>query len=543
MKKTILIYFLSALLAGLLAVPAMAATVSVTATVNSSTGQVTISGAISSGANQQVTVVVESPDGAIDYLDQTKSGENGVYQFSYTLDENQKGTYQVSVGGTEVEQVAMTSFEFTGETAPSDPPSSGGSSKQVEDVEDKVQELEDGAQIRPHAKSLKKRMDEDGQIAIVYHLDQDTFDRAMNYLDSDEEGSNVIEIWIEKEDKVILDVSEEAVKAAIESGLDLVLDLQTPYGYYHLPISLLQDELSDNASLQIIVYPAGENILQHLQDQFDVNIHAAMHFEIEIEREGVTTQVSEFGRTFVERGIVFPGSVDAGSATAVIYLPDQNEIRFVPSLFLEEDDNTTAMIKRNGNSMYAIIDHEKTFDDSRSHWAREDIELLASKLIINGVSDSSFAPDDELTRAQFAALIVRSLGILESEATGTYRDVSEDAWYAAAVSAASEAGIVTGYADGTFRPDEKITREQITVMLARTLAYAEKAPDTDIRVLEKFKDRSEISDWAQSGVSTSVKAGIIQGVTSDSFAPDQYATRAQASVMIKRMLQYLDFIN
>src|SRR6185312_13623455 len=91
--------FIPLLLFSLIAATAtFAATVTLNASVNNNTGKVDITGSISSGAGQQVTVLVVSPSGAIDYIDQTTSGVNGSYQFSYTIDTSKKGTYQVSVG-------------------------------------------------------------------------------------------------------------------------------------------------------------------------------------------------------------------------------------------------------------------------------------------------------------------------------------------------------------------------------------------------------------------------------------------------------------
>src|SRR5690606_14231730 len=105
--------------------------------------------------------------------------------------------------------------------------------------------------------------------------------------------------------------------------------------------------------------------------------------------------------------------------------------------------------------IYAIGEGgEKTFADLNGHWAKNDVELLASKLIVNGVSEADFAPDDSITRAEFTALMVRALGIkmnINVENT-KFQDVTIDSWYASAIEAGVQAGLVDGISDNRFAP-------------------------------------------------------------------------------------------
>lgn len=187
-----------------------------------------------------------------------------------------------------------------------------------------------------------------------------------------------------------------------------------------------------------------------------------------------------------------------------------------------------------------------TMTDINSHWAKEEIRLLVSKYIIQEGEDTTFVPERSLTRAEFVTWMVRSLGIQEVESSGTFDDVDQGAWYAGALEAAAEAELVLGYPDGTFHPLDPITREQIAVMFERALEYtghgAVKNVDPD-DVLATYMDGGKISSWAIPGAAASVEAGIIQGVTEDTFAPDKQATFAEAAVMISRMLKYVEAIN
>ncbi|MFD1910373.1 S-layer homology domain-containing protein [Paenibacillus rhizoplanae] len=142
----------------------------------------------------------------------------------------------------------------------------------------------------------------------------------------------------------------------------------------------------------------------------------------------------------------------------------------------------------------------------RSHWAKADIELLASKLIVNGSTETQFAPDSDITRAEFAALLVRSLGLTPDTAGANYTDVMTGDWYAGAIGAAVQAKLVEGFQDQSFRPNDTITREQMAVMISRAISFAGQTNDAisgQVRPLSAFQDQAEISSWAQGGSSTS----------------------------------------
>ncbi|QGP92644.1 S-layer homology domain protein [Neomoorella glycerini] len=190
-------------------------------------------------------------------------------------------------------------------------------------------------------------------------------------------------------------------------------------------------------------------------------------------------------------------------------------------------------------SKYAVLAYEKNFTDTTGHWAQADIKLMAARHIAAGKTDTLFAPDDNVTRAEFAALLLRSLGIAEVQpAAARFKDVQPGAWYYGAVEAASRAGLVGGYEDGTFRPDALITREEMAAMITRALAYAGKPVTVDdaAALLARFTDAAAVSGWAQQAVAAAVKSGIVAGRTANTIVPQASATRAEAIVMLKRLL-------
>lgn len=173
------------------------------------------------------------------------------------------------------------------------------------------------------------------------------------------------------------------------------------------------------------------------------------------------------------------------------------------------------------------------FTDIIGHWAEQDINDMAEKGIVSGVTKTTFEPDRSVTRAEFAALMVRALGLKQAGGENAFKDVSEGAWYVDDVAAAAAAKLMEGY-DGYFRPDETITRQEMAVVIMKAYVFLGKTPETG--KLAQFADQDEIADWAKAYVDQAISSGLISGMTSDTFAPEANATRAQVTSLIKRLI-------
>ena len=176
-------------------------------------------------------------------------------------------------------------------------------------------------------------------------------------------------------------------------------------------------------------------------------------------------------------------------------------------------------------------------DVSASYWGYDAIRSLSSRGIVSGYPDGTFKPDASITRAEFATMLVKASGLNTSGTTGTFTDVTAGAWYYGSVNAAASAGLVSGMGDNLFAPNALVTREQMAVMVAKALGN--KAPATNGTELNAFSDKSAVSSWAVSGMEEAVKAGIVSGMTADTLAPMANATRAQAAAMVFQLLTVL----
>jgi hypothetical protein len=164
------------------------------------------------------------------------------------------------------------------------------------------------------------------------------------------------------------------------------------------------------------------------------------------------------------------------------------------------------------------------------HWAKQYIESLANQGIVNGVGGDMFGPDLELTRAQFLAMLAKTMDGLDLNAQppSGFEDVPTDGWYYSYVNWGYGMGVVKGVDETHFAPDLPITREQMTVMLANFAAVTG-MPLIDAGVSPVFADSAVVSVWALEAVEKIVRAGIMNGMPDGAFAPQTGATRAQAA--------------
>jgi hypothetical protein len=258
--------------------------------------------------------------------------------------------------------------------------------------------------------------------------------------------------------------------------------------------------------------------------------------------------------SYVTHTIPLPATVTPDAIktlTGVMYDPATNTYYPVPTVFTTNADGTIqATLNRLGNSIYTVVStNHKTFGDvSTQHYAKDAIEALASKFVISGYEDNSFRTDQSVTRAEFASMLIKAMGIVpKKDVIVPFNDVNVNDWYIDAVAAAKETGFISGYEDGTFRPNETVSRQEMAIMInkaLRTGGYDKQFTAAEqAAALANFSDRAVIPDWAKEAASYVSNTGIMNGTADGSFAGEITADRAQAAVILYRMLKTLHFIN
>ena len=189
--------------------------------------------------------------------------------------------------------------------------------------------------------------------------------------------------------------------------------------------------------------------------------------------------------------------------------------------------NTGAVTTPNTNTNY-----KPDFQDLGSvEWARTAINGLAMRGMISGRDQYTFDPNANITRAEYCQILMGAINALNAKGESTFADVPSTAWYYNAVSVASQLGIVSGYGDGNFGPNDLITRQDMALMTYKTAKIMNKSLEP-VNAEITFEDSHEISDYAFEAVMTLQKAGIINGMTDTTFEPHSNATRAQSAKVI-----------
>lgn len=162
------------------------------------------------------------------------------------------------------------------------------------------------------------------------------------------------------------------------------------------------------------------------------------------------------------------------------------------------------------------------FSDIEGHWAEASIQAWGNKGMIRGYLDRTFKPNNEITRAEFINLVNRAFGYTE-QGEVSFTDVAESAWYYQAISIANAAGYLEGYRDQTIKPQQSITRQEAAQIIAELLDLA-----ADDIAGNSFKDASKIAEGSKGAVGAVTAAGIITGYADGSFKPLQSISRAEA---------------
>lgn len=177
-------------------------------------------------------------------------------------------------------------------------------------------------------------------------------------------------------------------------------------------------------------------------------------------------------------------------------------------------------------------------DVSADAWYNEAVKYVTDNGIMNGVSDTEFAPQSNITRAMFVTMLYRMSGESAPQNGTLFGDTPDGTWYSDAVKWASVNGIVLGITDTEFGPDLLITREQLCAMLTRYMDHKSIALEENTEAVT-FADESEISSYALDSVYTLQRCGIVNGRDEGMFVPQGNATRAESAAIIARFMQAL----
>ncbi|MED4599834.1 S-layer homology domain-containing protein, partial [Paenibacillus validus] len=360
-----------------------------------------------------------------------------------------------------------------------------------------------------------------------------------------------------KSDVVVGELNGQMVKT-MEQKL-AVLEIKTEKATYTLPaqqinINSISDQIGKNVALpdikiQIeIAAPTAETvkIVQNSAAQGEFTIVAPpLNFTVRGIYGDTRVEVSKFN-AYVERTIAIPDGIDPNKITTGIVVEPDGIVRHVPTKIVIVDGKYYAKVNSLTNSTYSVVWHPLMFKDVEQHWAKNAVNDMGSRMVINGIGNGLFNPDQDITRAEFAVSMVRGLGLKPESGAAPFTDVATSDWYNEAIQTAYLYNLIGGFEDGTFRPMDKITREQAMTIMAKAMTITDlkaKLPSQETgELLRPFIDANNAAEWAEQSIADCLQAGIVSGRNSDQLAPKAYITRAEVAAIVQRLLQKSELI-
>ncbi|MZQ74579.1 MAG: hypothetical protein GT589_00275 [Peptoclostridium sp.] len=344
-------------------------------------------------------------------------------------------------------------------------------------------------------------------------------------------GQIVIDIGDIKQDNVQLSIPVEALKKVEGANTEVVVKMGDVQVNLPLANIISQGEATTGITLEIKTVNEFSEVQKKMQDKTNgavekISVAKVVSFELyKTTQQGEKLKADSNFKSSVRVEIdVKELSVDPDK-TVLVHVKDDGSFDVVGGKI----KNSKLSAKLKHFSSYAVVERTVEIPDALSHWAKKSIGSMASKDVVRGYADGTFKPENSVTRAEFAKLVVTAMELDTESYEGGFGDL-DGHWAADYVQTAKNSGIINGYADGTFKPDGEITRAEMAAMLSR--AVAGKAGSVN---LTQFADSHKIPAWASKGVEGAVAAELMKGDTNGKFNPEKLTTRAESATVVYRL--------
>ncbi len=387
--------------------------------------------------------------------------------------------------------------------------------------------------------TVKVKKDKNGKVTAKVDVDKDAVDKMIK---DDKSTSVTIDAKSgEETDKVEVEMSADILSNAEKKGKSLVIE--TDEVSFEIEPGTLDADEGDELYLSV-----EEMSVDDIKDEVDTSasekdaLTAVFDFELFLGGKKITN----FNKPMTVTIQFDTSNVSDTDKVGVYYYNEKDgEWEYVGGT-VNEDGTITFTVEH--FSKYAVMEFKKTFNDIQNHWAKASIEKMAARNIVKGVGGTeNFAPNQKITRAEFAALITRALELnnAENKNSDIFTDIETGAWYQGAVQNAYNVNIVNGIGDDQFAPDEYITREQMATMIMRAYEYksGEKLGSIVTSQEVRFSDEGKASKWAGRNIILANAKGLMGGYPDGSFKPKANTTRAEAVVTIMNLLVELGVVS
>ena len=314
-------------------------------------------------------------------------------------------------------------------------------------------------------------------------------------------------------------------------------------------LNILEKDLQ-KINVEVRIIKPDEKIVEQYSQMVKANGSELVFPPVSFEVVATTTRtdgstgkvvISKFSN-YVERVMQIPGGVDRSKITTGVVFNQDGTYSHVPTQVFQKDGKWYAKVRSLTNSTYSVIWNPIAVQSVEKHWSRDAVNDMASRLVV--FNSGTFAPDKAITRADFAEYIVRALGLYRegSRHENKFMDVRADGDRTLAILIAGEYGIVSGYQDGTFRPDAWISREEAMTMYQRAMKVTNLL-GTDTDRYQAYTDYNQVSGWAKPYVKDVLSAHVFNGKTATTILPKSNLTYGEAAQAIKNLLVESKLIN
>ncbi|WP_146762326.1 DUF4838 domain-containing protein [Paenibacillus contaminans] len=485
-------------------------------------------------------------DGAIEESYQVPTNNEGVkYYYAIVTNTDDSATGNMTAAAvSSIAKVTVNAVSGSGNPTTTEPTKPDTSNNEIEIL----------INGKPESLGTTKTVSQNGRTVFTIAVDRNKLE---NKLASEGQQVKVTIPVRANADAVIAELNGESIKRLEDK--QAIVEIQTERATYTLPaqqidIDAIAAQLGQSVSLgdiriQIEIAAPTADMIQLVesaanQGLFEV-IVPPIDFTVKYTYGDKTYEVTAFN-AYVERMIAIPNNVDPDIITTAVVVDKDGTVRHVPTKIVSIDGKNYAKISSLTNSTYTLIKNAIAFRDTANHWAEATVQDIGSRMIINGIGNQLFDPDRDITRAEFVAIVVRGLGIKPENAASAFSDVKSIDWYAGAIHTAVSYGLIDGFEDGTFRPNDSITREQAMMVLARAMSITNlkaklhsKAP---AEMLKIYQDADAVAQWAKISIAECIEAGIVSGRSSTLLAPKEFMTRAEVATIIHKLLQKSEMI-
>lgn len=380
-------------------------------------------------------------------------------------------------------------------------------------------------------RAVKPELDaETGEVKIKVEITEDTFVKAKETT----EGEKKVTVEVQKVE------GAKSYTAVLPAAIlntdrdDRKVELKTEFGTVIIPGNMLEN--AGLASTKAVELNIGKADISKLPEKVKSEIGDKPVINLAVYSEG---KKIEYNNPEAPVKVVIPYTPTTQELKnpehiVVWYIDEKGKTTEIPSGRYDAATQSVTFTTTHF-SQYAIAYVVKTFEDIGDYgWAKKEIEVLASKGIIEGATPRNYNPSDDITRADYTLLIIKTLG-LAGKVDTNFADVKPEDYYYEAVGIARKLGIIDGVGGNKFNPREQINRQDMFTITARALKKVKQLKEQGTaQDLDRFTDKGAIASYAVESMAAMVKEGLVRG-DGTSIHPEKNATRAETAVLMYRI--------